>query len=263
METAQLISKYGDIKKLTCPSGFEVVIREQNGEDDGILSNVSLNKDSIAINTFIQEIVVWADFGNTPDKRLTENQVLNMRLRDKYYILLSSRIFSLGPNLKFEYEWDPTKPAVPYEEDLSRFIWDFSKPLPNPDSKDYPHEAIQAYNEPITTTHTTRTLSTGKEVQFKYMDGHSEKYLIELPEYQLTVNSRLVARDLHLKVEGDWIPVENFSVFKSREMVELRNMMEEVDAQFNGTIDIENPANGEVMTQYLIRLNSFFYPREI
>jgi len=263
METSDLIKRYGNINKILCPSGFFVMIREQDGNDDGILSNVSLNKESSAINTFIQDIVVWAENGQSPDGRLTSDQVLELRLKDKYFILMSSRIFSLGPILKFQYDWGGDQEQVPYEEDLMNFIWDYSRPFPDPESKDYPFKAIKPYNEPISVTHIKRTLSTGKVVQFKYMDGYSEQYLIKLPEFKVDVNSRLVARDLQLQINEEWVKVENFKVFKSREMMELRNMIEEVDEQFDGVIDLVNPYNQDTVKQFLIRIPDFFYPREI
>lgn len=264
METANLIQQHGQIKLLTCPSGFRVYIREQNGNDDGILSNVSLARESSAINTFIQDVVVWAEHGATPDNRLTEEQVLELRLRDKYYILMESRIFSLGAILKFDYDWGGGQPPVSYEEDLSQFIWDFSSgPFPEEGSPDYPFEAIKPYNSGINVQYVETTLSSGKKVKFKYMDGYSEQFLIKLPEFKLDINSRLVARDLHLEVDGKYMKVENFKPFKSREMAELRDLVEEVDSQFDGVIELTSPYDQTTTRQYLVRLPDFFYPREI
>ena len=264
MELGNLIAQYGKVKELYTPSGFKVIIREQNGDDDGILSNVSLTKDSTSVNTFIQSVVVWAENGDKPDSTYTDLAVLGLRLGDKYFILLSSRIFSLGDLVKFEYTWGEELAPVAYEEDLAKFIVDYIKPFPKPGEVNYYRDRIQPYKFPISETDVHYTLSTGKKIAFKYMDGFSEKYLMKLPEFQLSVNSRLIARELKLEVSGIYILVESFKVFTSKEMAEIREIIENLDPQFDGIVEVENPyeRNQKVRLQ-LLGLNDFFFPRGI
>ena len=264
MDTGKLIAQFGKIQELFTPSGFKVIIREQNGEDDGTLSNVSLTKDAASINTFIQSVVVYSEVGDRPDNTYSEQGILDMRLGDKYFILLSSRIFSLGPIVKFEYSWGTEVPEVAYEEDLSKFIVDYTKAFPKPGEENYYKDRIIPYPTPVSTSEVSRTLTTGKKISFRYMDGTGEKYLMKLPEFQLTVNSRLVARGFKLEVDGNFVEVETFKVFTSKEMAEIRDLVETLDPQFDGVVEIENPyeRNQSIKLQ-LLSLNSFFFPREI
>jgi hypothetical protein len=265
MDIAQLTKDFGRISApMTTPSGFQVIIREQNGDDDSILSNVSLTKDANSVNSFVQGVVVWASTGKNPNETLTMDQVLDMRLGDKYFILLSSRIFSLSPILKFGYTWAPEIPEVDYEEDLTHFVWDYSTPLPKTGDEGYFANRIIAYPVPIDQVFSELTLQSGKRVRYKFLNGHGEKYLLKLPEFQMHVNSRLIARELELWVDTKWVKVESFKMFNPTDMRELRNSLEELDPQFDGIIEIENPHNpNEKNNVSLLGINDFFYPREI
>ena len=93
-------------KKLTfkLPSGYEVTIREQNGEDDDILSNLVDAKTFMNISKFIAGIVTDTDM--TATRLLTPNDVQKMPSLDRYAIMINSRVFSLGEILDFRYTWD-------------------------------------------------------------------------------------------------------------------------------------------------------------
>lgn len=93
-------------KKLTfkLPSGYEVTIREQNGEDDDILSNPVDAKTFMNISKFIAGIVTDTDM--TATRLLTPNDVQKMPSLDRYAIMINSRVFSLGEILDFRYTWD-------------------------------------------------------------------------------------------------------------------------------------------------------------
>ena len=93
-------------KKLTfkLPSGYEVTIREQNGEDDDILSNPVDAKTFMNISKFIAGIVTDTDI--TATRLLTPEDVQKMPSLDRYAIMVNSRVFSLGEILDFRYAWD-------------------------------------------------------------------------------------------------------------------------------------------------------------
>ena len=86
------------------PSGFSYTIREENGEDEEILSNqADAMNGNMNITKFIAAIVVDTDF--TDHHRLTVQDVLNLPFLDRYTIMLQNRIFSLGAVLDFQYKW--------------------------------------------------------------------------------------------------------------------------------------------------------------
>ena len=117
-------------KKLTfkLPSGYEVTIREQNGEDDDILSNPVDAKTFMNISKFIAGIVTDTDI--TATRLLTADDVQKMPSLDRYTIMINSRIFSLGKTLEFRYDWEgPAEGQVrtiDYEVDLKEeFLFDY------------------------------------------------------------------------------------------------------------------------------------------
>jgi len=261
---ATLTQQHGNVVEFITPSRFEVVIREQNGDDDSILSNITLMKSSTQINAFIRAIVVWAENGSNPDQSYNEADILRMRLGDKYAIVLRSRIFSLGPILKFPYKWEDKELDIHYEEELTKFLWDYAnKVYPKKGDLDYNDDRIPSYPAPHTDEYVQLQLTSGKKLRFKYLNGVGEKYLLDLIEFEQNINSRLIARELDLFDNGVWVKVISFKPFKALEMMELRRIVEEMDPQFNGIINIENPRTGESQGISMIGLPDFFYPREI
>jgi hypothetical protein len=264
LNIAELTSLQGNVKELVTPSGFTVVIREQNGDDDGILSNASLTKDSTSINHFIQGVIVWSEVGDNSNGTYSDQGLLNMRLGDKYAILLASRIFSLGAIVKFEYVWDQSHPSVSYEEDLNKFLLDYSQPPPKASDPGYQGDCIKHYPMGMDTTQVVKVLESGKKVSFRFLDGVGERYLMKLPEFALNANSRILARGFALEVGSNWVPVETFKSFSSKEMASIRAWIEELDPQFDGIVEVENPfERNQKASLSLLGINDFFFPREI
>lgn len=258
METGNLIKLYGNILVFTTPSGYEVAIREQNGNDDAILSNLALAKDSTSVNAFIQSIVVGVSY---KEGLLSDADVLDMRLGDKYMILIKSRIFSVGPILKFQYEWVEGIPPTTYEEDLEHFVWDYVNPLPRVGERNYFKDRIQPY--PKREVSPEFTTQRGHLVRYKFLNGYGEQYLLKLPDFNTHINSKVIARELEMQVDGKWIRVEDFGVFSSRETAEIRDHMEKMDPQFEGAITITDPSSGNIKYLSLIGLHDFFFQRGI
>jgi len=263
MDLDKLIKAYGNVKLILTPSGFHVAIREQNGEDDDILSNVSLMDDGTAYNAFIAAIIVGCSEIPTLQGNLSE--VLKLRPRDKYFILVSSRIFSLDNLVTFHYDWSD-KVRVTYTEDLTNYIWDYTKDFPY-DSSDpnYFKYRIKPYEvgglegmEPQ-----TFALSTGKVISYTPLNGEAEKYFIKLPNSQLSINAELKARKLSLRTGNEVSVIENFRGFTATEMREIRTNIDRVDPRYDLLTDIENPETKEVVPMSLVGLPDFFYPRLI
>ena len=111
------------------PSGAEYEIREQNGEDEGVLSNQADAQKLMNITKFLAGIIVHS---SVTGGACSVKQVLEIPLLDRYAIIFQSRIFSLGNTLEFEYNWgklpNGNDDKVLYEQDLNEFLFsDYSK----------------------------------------------------------------------------------------------------------------------------------------
>ena len=108
--------------EFTAPSGFKYSIREQNGADEDILSNPMDSKNLMNLTKFIQAIVVDTDF--TPNRRLTVEDADSIPLNDRYHIIFMSRIFSLGEEVDFEYNWGQNGGVVSYGQPLKEMVFE-------------------------------------------------------------------------------------------------------------------------------------------
>lgn len=253
-------------KKLTfkIPSGYEVTIREQNGNDDDILSNQATAKDLTNLNIFIASLVVNTNLPFAVGGKLTSELVKKMVIRDKYFILIQSRIHSIGKDLKITYDWGKDEGGkLEYIEDLTRYIWDYNKQFPEEGEEHYDEERIEPYIIPNVYEKQEITLTSGKHLRFKLMDGFSETELMKLPLDQMTRNAELRARALELKTGADWVKVENFSMFSKKDMSELNKLVKLADPTFSAVTDIKNPQTGETLKFPIMGTLDFFYPEEI
>lgn len=241
------------------PSGHSFTIREQNGEDENILSNPVDIKTLMNLTKFISAIVVNTDF--TTSGRLTVQDTLELPLLDKYCILIQSRIFSLGEDLDITYDW-PKTGKVEYVENLSNYIFsDYSTPPTESELDSKPH-AVPYYVMGKQLKDIDITLASGKKVRFDILNGNGEQYIINLPEAKQTRNNELIARNLRLEVNGVFEKVSNFSSFSVREMAELRKIVKSLDPVFDGLTELENPDTGEVVMYPVMVSPTFFFLTE-
>lgn len=84
VEPEKLNEVYGEVVSLITPSGCQVTIRQQNGDDDDIISNSVMSQDGTSINKFVSGIVVDTDI--TVSRKLSLNDVLAMKLCDKFFL---------------------------------------------------------------------------------------------------------------------------------------------------------------------------------
>lgn len=244
------------------PTGFEYTIREQNGNDEDILSNPRDMVDLTNLSKFIAAIVVKTNF--TANGKLTLEDVLNMPLNDRYCILIQSRIFSLGEILEFSYEWkNPVTGKtnkVEYEQDLNEFLFDYSQE-PTEEELDSKPDAIPYYplRSQVTFEH---TLASGKNIMFNLLTVGGEKQIFKLPLDKQTRNSLLTARNLQLEVDGKWERVESFHLFSVKDMVEIRKLVATYDPQFKAETDIVNPNTGETLRYNIMTAPTFFFLAE-
>jgi len=243
-------------KDLICPSGLAVTIRETTGADDDVFSGSS-SKDYETINTFISGIIVGGDLG----AHVSASKILEMLLRDKYFILLSSRIFSLSPILYFTHTWMDGVAPSEYDVDLQEYIWDYTTPFPTPDSPDYFDQRIPPYPEG-TDGWVYFTLGE-QEARFHYLDGKGEAYLLNLPASKRSINQQFTARELQVKQRDTWEAVKNFAFFSARDMVVLRSKLAEADPEIQGLVIVSNPYTGEEVPMSILGIVDFFFPTRI
>ena len=154
-------------KEYTLPSGGKITIREQNGEDDDIISNAALAKNGNHINAFISGITISTDLTKTG--KLLIKDVMELKIRDKYAILFMSRCFSLGPICEFEYDWGKDNGGkVTYEDNLENYIWDYAVDnFPMPGEDNYFDQRIRPYIQGLETRRELE-LSSGKLISYEY-----------------------------------------------------------------------------------------------
>lgn len=263
LDLEKLKQVYGDILTLTTPSGYEVTIRQQTGEDDDVLSNAKGTEDGSSSNKFIQGIVIHTNI--TTNGKFNLDDAVALKLCDKYFIMIASRIFSIGQVLKFEYQWDDLKVLTAYEEDLSLFIWEYGntdKPFPELGSSEYfkyriaPHKFGKDKDREL-------TLTSEKLIRYTFMNGSGERYLMQLPLDQQSVNAELRSRGLELKVGKNWVKVQSFKNFTPIDMMEIRKDVEDNDITTNLASELEHPKTGKKIEFPIVASTDFFYPRAI
>jgi len=186
----------------TAPSGRLFEIREQNGEDEEIITNPVDSKNLMNLTKYISAIVVKTNA--TKSGRLTIEDALKLPLLDRYCILFNSRIFSLGEEVEFTYKWD-NKDSVTYSQDLREFLFDYAV-LPTEQEMEEKPNAIPYYpgrkgEDGFTLMQYTEELNSGKVIQFELMDGEKESQMVQLSPSKLTRHSTLLLRNLKLKVD--------------------------------------------------------------
>jgi hypothetical protein len=241
---------------INVPSGDTFSIREQNGNDDDLLSRPDVDE-ATTINRYIAAIVQAGPEG----KRLTLADVEKLLLRDKYTILFKSRIFSLSENLIFGYKWDPEAESIEYMVDLKEYVWDYKTPLPGLLDEKYSIRRIVPY--PVDGREVKFSLTSGQEVSFEFLDGVGEKYLLGIKQTDRSINKQLVARAFKVNDGTKMVTVKNFQTFSSKDMMEIRNKMEEVDPPMEGTTSITNPDTQESIELPIIAIKDFYYPVKI
>lgn len=267
---------YGKVKTILLPSGRQVDIREQNGNDDDILSNPIDGETGANISKFIAAIVVKAHWKTGSYLRLTYEEARELLVRDRFCIIFHSRIHSIGEIMKFSFDWgeDPQKGGkFDYEEDLRRYLWDYTDEFPeeylydtegknlgrNPD---YDPQTMSPYASNCY-DYQELTTQSGKTLRFKLFNGTAGEYMLKLPAEAMTKNTELKARGLEYMDNNNWVKVENFSMFSSRDMSEIRTFVNQVDSTYNPITEITHPVTKEITNYPIMYGKDFFYQEGI
>lgn len=253
----------GNTKEFVSPSKLKILIREQNGEDEDVISKQSNLMKGDAIHFFLAGIVLQVN-----DKKISSKDIENWRNRDKYYTLLKSRMFSLGSELTYRHRCgnpNCTKPEGQedplYEEDLSLYDRDFSETAPADTREDFKYR-IEAYIQEG--THREFKLNSGKELRYKFMTGVEEKKILQKDRQSMSKNSDIMLRELEWKNEQDqWQKVSHFGIFSSREMAAIRKDIEKHDMPWEAISECKCPYCDHVDYISLLAQTDFFFPGEI
>lgn len=260
-------------KAFTLPSGYSCEIREQNGEDEEVLSNPASIKNFMNINEFIAGIVTHTNF--TASGKLLVEDVLKLPLLDRAVILINSRIFSLGEELEFSYKWPREKmndtAEYTYTQDLRDYLFEDYGVRPTEEELNSKPDAVPYYllpedtNNPgkVQLTDLTLILSSGKEIMWDVATAASEQYLMKLGIDNVSRNKDLLARNLRLKVDGKWEKVQNFRLFSIRDMAEIRKEILSKDPTFTGNTTIEDPITHKITDISILAVPAFFYLTEV
>lgn len=242
------------------PSGHNVVIREQNGADDDILSNPVEAANLTNLSRFIASIVVKANY--CENGKLTVDQAHSLPVLDRYAILFNSRIFSIGEVLDFDFDWKEKGGKASYEQDLREFLFDYSHD-PTEEELEAKPNAIPFYPAGGKLVDFEITTRSGKSLLFDLLTAKGESWAANLPLDKQTRNVGLMARNLRLKVGDKYEAISNFQMFSVRDMIDIRTVVNTYDPTFMGTTEIENPVTHEKTEISVVAMKDFFYPGEI
>lgn len=244
----------------TVPSGKTFEVREQNGEDEDILSRPQDLQDLMYLSKFISAIVVHTDA--TESGKLSVKEALDLPLLDRYCILIKARIFSIGPDLDFTYTWPNMKEPCNYSEDLTQYVFDDYSKVTEEEIIAKPN-AIPLYSDPENLKGRVVTLSSGKVISFDCATGTSEAAIFALPEEERSNNKNYIYRNLKLEVDGKMEKVTNFSMFNPKDMAEIRKIMISQDPTWLGVTDIPHPNGRDNIQLPILAIPSFFFPMEM
>ena len=245
----------GNTIKIMLPGDNFVIIREQNGADDDILSNLADNSNGLNFAKFLSAIVVETSlFGGS---KLTVDKALKLPANIKYIIMIRSRIHSLGHNLEFSHIW-PSGEKIDYTQDLYELVFDNYSEVPTEDELILKPHAVPYY--PIYTEGPISvTLTSGKLVEYNLMTLAGENVITGCPMEKRSKNIELIARNLSLITNGKKERVTSFHLFSPKDMFEIRKHIIDHDPYSVGLMPIENPNTNETIEVNLFSIPDFFY----
>jgi hypothetical protein len=236
------------------PDGNMVSIREQTGEDEDVLSRVRDAQDGTAMNNFLSNLIIDSSYKST-----TPKDILMMKSRVRNYILLSSRIFSLGSELDFTHTFSDGD-SVDFTENLDDYLFDYeAEDFPLPGEPNYNGLLCCPYPEGDPTCFESE-LGSEKIVRMEYLTGLSEKKALELGQ-DTSINSKLTIRNFELKVDDRWQSIQRFNMFTSKDMREIRKLLLRNDPEFELVIKLTSP-QGLREEVSLFTIPDFFFPRD-
>jgi phage FluMu protein Com len=252
----------GNDLSFTAPSGHTFTIREQNGDDDEVLSLIHPENKEESIknfNIFLSKII--KDNSVNGKKYLESDEVYKLKLRDKYYILFKSRLHSIGTELKFKVKCPNKKcgKESQFREDLTRYDTDLSHF--DDEAPRYKYQITPYLSGKDLTAEFV--LSSGKKLKYTYMNVEAEWGMTKLDTY--SNNTDLYARDLSLynPKSGNYEILGAYNLFSKRDMIEINGHIEDNDLQFMMFVELKCPKCKHEWEIPFLYSKSFFFPGEI
>lgn len=249
----------GNTVTFKTPSKFDVTIREQNGDDDEVISKMKHAMKGEQVNIMVTNLVLNCSLTGG---RVTLDQVKKWKNKDKYYVLFKSRIFSLGDEITYKHtcQNEACGKETTYEEQLLPYDRDFSKPDDESDNK-FKYQ-ITPYPNGID-TEVEFELTSGKKLKYQYLNWESERIMLEMDRNEISKNTDITIRKLEWLNEGKWQKIENYRLFSAKEMAEIRKHIKYNDKPFEAISETTCPFCGNIDHITLIAQPDFFFPGEI
>lgn len=244
--------------KFIAPSGYYYVICAQNGEHDAMLSNVVDQATGANYDKFLCSIVQETDA--TESGKVTLDNIDLIPTLDYSYVILYSRMFSIGDEVRFSYNWG--KKVISYSENLKPYLPDYTKPLLTPLDEGYFPYACPKYPNGKQMVMELST-SSGKKLKYNILNRGGEKKLLEIPRESHSINTGFIIRGLEQEISGTWYKASSFTNFTPMDMRELRSHLTKNDPEFGAYSAIENPETKERTLVKLLDSPDFFFPAEI
>lgn len=241
---------------ITMPGGFKASIRETTGEDDDIVSRLGDNKEGTALYKFLQNVIL------VDDKPVPFEELLKWKVRDIYYGIMKTRMFTHGSQVVFEHTFsgDITKT---FTEDLGFYDWDLS------DTQNYPPQlgeegfdarVIQPYR--LAGEWVEGLTKSQKKYRFRYLTAKDEIKTLGIKADDLTINDKLRIREFQIYLDnGSWTTVERFNILTSRDMAEIRTVLDKTDPEFTMITRLTDPTTQAIVELPLLGVTGFFFPR--
>lgn len=240
---------------LKCPDDRVVQIRETNGNDDAILSNLADLTTGDNFYKFLSDITME---DSLLGKKPTVQDTCNWPVNTINYVLIQQRIFNHGPLLEFTKTCQnpKCKKSTDFEQNLEEYVGNGAEDVftrePTPELiKPYPMGA-----DPMVEFQT----SSGKKFRFKILTGELEKRALEAGADDAHQNTKLLMRELEVYNAGAWLPLTSFHGISSREMSEIRANVNKYDPTFSPMVDCSCPKCGNPSFEPLFTIPGFYFP---
>lgn len=240
------------------PSGRIVTVRERNAEDEEALSKGRDFKNGLAIPNYLSRIIVSEP---TPPE-----QILGWPIRDKYSLMVKDRRTTFGDIVEFQLEFDDGKNGTVkenFEEDLSKYDWDYSKPFPEPGTQEFYSERIPPYPQAFGELNGWFEFKTssGKNCKMKYLTGEGEVSVLDKDVEDIHINDKLRVRDFHIQLAGgNWQRVERFNILSAKDAMEIRKVIKDVDGDYSLRTWVKDPITRQSSQVSLLTVDGFFFP---
>lgn len=267
MSTPNLAIFLGKVTEHILPTGRRIKMRETNGADEDLLSNMDNLVAGSNFAMFLSSIITEEQATKESPVRTTVpvEDIMNWPINDIWAAIYKQRLINQGPSITFKHQCQnpncvnhKNQKTFDYVEDLTQFDSDLSKPLPqelkNPwVLKPYPNKDK---------TEVEFTISSGKTFKYKILTGILQTKQLDL-NLPVTKNTKLLVRELQLKNRDEWQPVLNFNPFSSAEMREMRGHIEKNDVMFTPMSNFSCPTCKTPYQVGVMEIPGFYWPEEV